>query len=186
MTPKLLTTPLSISLLNAHYNAAKENSENLSSQVAKAAFMGSGNVTASIVAAFSTAGLRHAPVINTRDWVQSAFAFQKKDQEFGEVLLSTLDVIPGFGHSLHKDKIDPIFKPVYDMLPARYRMLADHVQMAIGALRGKTLYPNAAYITACVAHELQLPPYMEVWYFLAGRCPSWIESFTLPPQTNQQ
>jgi len=170
-------------LLDAHFDAASKNIGNLSAVVAKIAYDGSGDSLSAITAGLNTIGYRHAPVVAARNIF--ANAIENATTGWIEYLVMGSKIIPGFGHSHYKDRIDPIFQPCYDVLSDGSKTIIEAFRKALGELRGKDLYPNAAMITAALATELGLPPFMELWFFIAGRTPAWITSFTLPPQETQ-
>jgi citrate synthase len=151
-------------LATAHANAASHN-ENASTQFATIATKGSGDFSKGVIAALATVGGQHAPLREAREvWDQ-----------FPDF---TKPVVPGFGNTFYKDKIDPQFvqvvKYIKEVYPAEYARLIDLTDK-VDKFTGKRLQPNAAMFTAMVCDICGIPEGMEYLIFLLARAPVWAD-----------
>lgn len=153
-------------LLRAHLKASVENN-NISRSAFVNAWSGSGSVVQSVASGLLTVGGIHAPVLKARDVL------------FGGGVNAYLDKglrVPGFGNSFYKDKIDPAFIEVRQLLDGSREMdiLLD-AQQQIKNRTGKLIQINAAAFTAAVAEFCKIPAPLELWFFIAGRTSGWIQ-----------
>lgn len=155
-------------LFEAHFKAAKDN-DNLSKGVYCGALAGSGNEVQAVSAALLTTGSRHAPVIAARQLI-----FEQAPNVVEDTIKNILRVkgmVPGFGNSFFKDRIDPAFQPVFNALEGS--MAGQRLDFAWRQIP-KKIFPNAAGITAAVAYHCGLPSPLELWFFIAPRTAAWL------------
>ena len=169
-------------LSDAHARAAFENKGNVSTTAALIAYDGSRSIAQSIAAAILTIGGKHAPVIICRNLVAGWEAHNDQARMQLEGMIRSGSLIPGLGNSFFKDSIDPSFQDVYDSYVKlagpdnaidRIVSASNHI---LSELKGKEvkLYPNAALITAAIAHHLNMPPFYEIQIFIESRMPVWL------------
>lgn len=158
--------PLINELLCAHYGASHANN-NMSKLAFVNSFAGSGNPYMATIGALSTLGATHGPVVEAREVIY------EKDRV--EVYVSLGKKVPGYGGAFFKDRIDPAFIPVVEIIQSteKYKRLQRGADIINNSKGRKAVFPNPAGITACVAEILGLPKYMETWFFIAGRSAQW-------------
>jgi citrate synthase len=151
-------------LVEAHAKAASDNA-NGSAQVAHIATSGSGDFSKGLIAALATTGGAHAPL-----------AAARKVWKYG--IPEGVEIVPGFGNSFYKDKIDPAFVPlttyIRDQYNSHFQDLV-HLKGNVYRYTRKNLQPNAAILTAVVCDILEIPEGMEILVFLLARAPVWAE-----------
>jgi len=156
-------------LVKAHQDAANNN-PNASAELCVVATKGSGDFTKGVIAGLASTGGAHAPLREARE----VYLHGPKENT---------KIIPGFGNSFYKDKIDPAFQPVMQHLVVKYRAHYNHLVYRMNEARrltGKELFPNAAIITAAVCEVLQIPDGMESLIFMMARIPVWAEKSFAP------
>lgn len=170
-------------LTMAHYQAARNNKNNLSMVVAQTAYHGSQSYLQSLAAATLSLGGIHAPLQDARNLLRR---MQKSsDGDFALYIngyIQNRKKIPGFGHSFYKDRIDPSFRDVYveyanlsggDDLVWK---LSNYIKYECDRCeRQIQIPPNAAIITAAICEFLNLQPGMEIAIAVSARVPAWIE-----------
>jgi citrate synthase len=147
-------------LIAAHQQAAQHTS-NASSTIAVVATQGSHDFSKGVIAATASIGGSHAPLAQarqvyryaTKEWVES----QK--------------IVPGFGNSFYKDKVDPAFEQVLDMLAADFPEADKRIHELHCWV--KKVHPNAALITAAVCEVCGIPDGLESALFIISRVPVW-------------
>jgi citrate synthase len=154
-------------LLCAHYGASHANN-NMSKLAFVNSFVGSGNPYMATIGALSTLGNTHGPVVEARETI---YEYKNRIED----IIFTGGKVPGYGGAFFKDRIDPAFIPVVDIIQSteKYKILQDGADLINRSKGRKAVYPNPAGITACVAELLGLPKYMETWFFLVGRSAQW-------------
>ncbi len=155
-------------LFEAHTKAARDNN-NLSSAVARAAWKGSRSFVQAVTSATLTIGGDHGPIVQARDLFRSA-----KPADIDH-MIQMGQKIPGFGNSFFKDRIDPAFQPVADLLQEKFTDAWVRIVTLRNALAqaGKSLFPNAAILSAAVCEVLGVPDGIEPLLFLLPRLPVW-------------
>lgn len=166
--------------LSAHQRAATSN-HNISLVCSLTAFSGSDNPVGAVAAGLLSIGGDHGPITKAR-MMLNIFKKAVNDRGHGDSFMEeALEVgkIPGLGNSFHKNQIAPEFQHTYaklkEMGEAEY--LDSYVKSANSFLK-KSLYPNAALITAQVANVIGMPSPMENWFFITGRSLAWLESMS--------
>lgn len=155
-------------ICHSHYRASLDN-ECVSSTAVRCSKIGGAAMTAQFIAGLTTVGSRHAPVIEARE-----ILFGTDDKEW-LTMFNLGCAIPGFGNQFYRDKIDPSFQPAFDALPEATRSRLNFIAATIRERKGNdTIFPNAASITAAVAHHLNLPKGAELLIFLIGRGAGWL------------
>ena len=147
-------------LIEAHQKAARDNS-NASSQLAIVATQGSHDFSKGVIAAIASTGGGHAPLLQARQVYRYATKEWVEQQK----------IVPGFGNSFHKDKIDPAFDEVMDILRENFPEAARRIDELHGWV--KKVYPNAALITAAVCEICGVPDGLESALFIISRVPMW-------------
>lgn len=158
---------LLVRLYIAHYNSSKNNS-NGSKTVFTLSSQGSGSLLQGISAGLLSTGMLHAPVEAARNFIF-----------YRDIKIQEGMIVPGFGHSVFKDKIDPSFDDVDKLLEKEYSDKWSKVterQNELSLLKGRNIYRNAAAFTACVAECLELPVGMELLLFAIPRMTEWVNS----------
>ncbi len=151
--------------MEAQRNAAANNT-NMSKVAAVQAWQGSGSYVQAVCAGLLTTGLRHAPLQAARK------TFRSSPLQI-EVDAANDRIIPGFGNSFFKDRIDPSLQPVMDELmkfPGGRKIteLRDAMWRA-----NRKVWPNAALLTAAVCDTIECPEGVEEFFFLTARLPVW-------------
>jgi citrate synthase len=149
----------------AHFRAALSN-DNTSSRVALATYISSGDIGKAVAAACLVQGGLHAPITQARALLDAEFPVGALQE-----ILRRDERVPGFGNSFYKDRIDPAYQPVFDLLPAR---IAGDIYVLRNHLLAD-IHPNAAIITAAVAKVVGLPAGIEPAIFIYCRTPAWVQ-----------
>lgn len=156
--------------LQAHRNSCAR--PNISSEVLKAAFQGSGRYTAAVAAALSALGGAHAPIEWTVWFLQAPSPTLEAER-----LLNAGQRVPGWGNSFVKGTRDPLWlgldRLLADAEPALYQIL-EAVTRTLHE-RGKMIYPNPSAYTAAVAIALKIPAPLAPWLLVAGRLDGWTD-----------
>jgi len=153
-------------LFEGHNQAARR--QNISSEVLKAAFMGSGDFNKSVVAAISTLGGTHAPIMQAYDVLSYAHGCHWDDYT------STGRKVPGWGNSFIKGRPDP----TWDSTAVALEDLSPDMAWKINHITEyipKPVYPNAACYTAATAMLIGLPKYLSPWLVIQARLETWAE-----------
>lgn len=154
-------------LEEAHYRAAIQN-DNASSNVARLTYASSGDMGKAIAAATLAQGGLHAPIVQARQLLEHPHPFA-----LAEKILAKGKRVPGFGNSFFKTAIDPAFVSTFLQLRMERQTLIQDIKSVIFTVTGKTLYPNAAIITAAVCIAAGLPSGVEPMIFAYARIPAW-------------
>jgi citrate synthase len=154
------------SLVDALFRGHREATQrqNISTEILKVAYMGSGDFLKSVVAAISSLGGTHAPIIQ-------AYEFLKN----GSVFIGDGNKIMGWGNSFVKGEADPIWKETDSYIHAHWPDTHYRISYVTNLLNelGKHIYPNAACYTAATAHIIGLPKELSPWLVIQARLPVW-------------
>lgn len=159
-------------IIAAHRNVS--NMDNISSLCFRASMRGGNTIAHAIASGVLATGFRHAPIEQARITLFGEAGVHEASLKNVQFHIWAGRIIPGFGHDLYKDKIDPAFQVPFDALSQEYQFHLNAVAATLRLKTGKDIFPNAASITAAVAEQLQLPPGGETLIFLIGRSAGWI------------
>jgi len=165
-------TPEKLRLLQAVMDAhdmAARNNQNASSGAAVNAFFGSAQLTNGIASAILTLGDAHGPIGPAR------FVYEKFDERALKSAIEAGMKIPGFGNSFFKDRIDPAWSRVREIIAADFHNANARIEQLHGWIKklGKDVHPNAALYTAVICSELGMIPNSESAIFILARTAAW-------------
>jgi len=165
-------TPKKLELLQAVFDAhdmAARNNQNASSGAAVNAFFGSAQLTNGIASAILTLGDAHGPISPAR------FVYERFDERALKSAIEAGMKIPGFGNSFFKDRIDPAWSRVREIIAADFPNANARIEQLHGWMKeaGKNIHPNAALYTAVVCSELGVIPGAESAIFIIARTAAW-------------
>ena len=165
-------TPQKLELLQAVFDAhdmAARNNQNSSSGAAVNAFFGSAQITNAIASAILTLGDAHGPIGPAR------FVYERFDERALKSAIEAGMKIPGFGNSFFKDKIDPAWSRVSELIKSDFSNANARIEQLHGWMKeaGKNVHPNAALYTAVVCSELGVIPGAESAIFILARTAAW-------------
>lgn len=165
-------------LLVAHHTASLLNGS-ASKMCSSIGFEGSGSPINGVICGLSTLGDKHGPVTKARNYIYTPFY---QDSVIMRDLIDPSFRVPGFGHSMYKEKIDPAFDKVVSLIHSneKFIQLLRIQDIIADERKGKVIPINAAGITACVTEILNLPSPMENWFFIVGRVGDWLNSMKRP------
>lgn len=153
--------------IECHQNAAFKNL-NASSAAFQNAHLSSGDLEKGIASAILTLGNNHGPISAARD------VFQKCTEED----IAMVDYgykIAGFGNSFFKDRIDPSFQPLDDLLRDEFKESKMRIdELTAWMQKRKKIYPNAALYTAVVCEIAGIDEGKESMLFILARLPVWV------------
>jgi citrate synthase len=154
-------------LLAGHADAARR--QNISTEVMKAAYVGSGNFNQAIAAAICTLGGMHAPIIQ-------AYEVLKRENGRG-IYIGEGNKVAGWGNSFIKGQRDTIWDDVVSALGVANPDLAWLIEEDTKLLHdlGKNIYPNAACYTAATAITIGMPKEISPVLVHYGRVLAWAE-----------
>lgn len=161
-------TRLLEALTSAHHRSAFRS--NVSTVVVAQTFEASGDLSKAIAAGILTMGRKHAPLKQT-------YQFLSLEEPWREVegILKRGAKVPGWGGTFQKDKPDPLWQTVDDLLadiwPATYIKISGVTTTLME--HGKLLYPNPSAYTAATALILELPKELVSYLFIGGRLAAW-------------
>jgi len=166
VTPKKLE--LLQAVFDAHDMAARSN-QNASSAAAMNAFFGSGNLTNGIASSILTLGDAHGPIGPAR------FVYERFDERALKSAIEAGMKIPGFGNSFFKDRIDPAWSRVREIIETDFPNANERIKQLHAWMKeaGKDVYPNAAIYTAVICSELVMSPGSESAIFILARTSAW-------------
>ncbi len=155
-------------VLDAHDMAARNN-QNASSGAAVNAFFGSAQLTNGIASAILTLGDAHGPIGPAR------FVYERFDERALKSAIEAGMKIPGFGNSFFKDRIDPAWRRVREIIAADFHNANARIEQLHGWMKeaGKDVHPNAALYTAVICSELGMIPNSESAIFVLARTAAW-------------
>lgn len=145
--------------------------------VANAAF-GSHDLTKAIAAGLLTIGGKHAPIIETIDFLN-----QENPQLVVPFYLERNKKVPGWGGAFQKNGPDSAWDEVDSLIP---KSVGDKIDAITHALheQSRFIFPNPSAYTAAVAICLGLPAPLAPYLFIAARLSSWVviaAGYVLPP-----
>lgn len=146
--------------------------ENCSTMALQQAAGGSRSLTQSYIAALATLGEMHGPIEGAYDMLEFA---QR------ELLPVSFKLIPGWGNSFVKGRIDDAFLKVDQTIEALFPRHHNRLREITDALhaRGKHVFPNPAAYTATTALILGLPRHLAPMLFVESRLQPWAAVFHL-------
>lgn len=144
--------------LEAHAKSAMR--QNVSTAVLIEASRGSGDYTKSLVAALSTLGAVHAPLIRTWHLLMSNPTNLALEVEHGVK-------IPGWGSSFEDDT----WVLVESHLREHYPGICQRIDAITEVI--KKAKPNPSCWTAATGIALEMPPHILPWLFVSGRLNTW-------------
>lgn len=152
--------------LEAHAQSALR--QNISTSVLSQSAFGSLDYTKSLIAALSTVGGIHAPLLETWNVLQAPIGDIEKVIDAG-------GKIPGWGSSFEKGKPDEIWTPVETHLREHFTAITDRIDAITHLLqsKGKNLFVNASCLTAATGIALGIPPQLLPYLFIRGRLDNW-------------
>lgn len=156
-------------LYHAHFHAARANAS-LSTSAFVAVQEATGDPVRGVIAGLSGFGQGiHGPLTEAR---RQIFL---EDAPARRVRILRGEKIAGFGNSFFKDKVDPSFQPVVDLLrdQSQYAQILA-VQHELSEIKNLTLFPNAAALSAAVAELVGLPLGREAQLVLPARVAGWL------------
>lgn len=161
-----LTEP-EMRLLGALYHAHAQCvfRDNCSTMALQQAAFGSRDIVKSYIAALSTIGESHGPIIE-------AYKVLTGERTNG-------DRVAGFGNSFIKGEPDAAFAKVHELLKDQAPHLVDRIEKIQEnlLLSGKNLFPNPACYTAAVALALGMPAIVAPSLFVQARIEPWTVLF---------
>ena len=165
-------TPKKLELLQAVFDAhdmAARNNQNASSGAAVNAFFGSAQLTNGIASAILTLGDAHGPIGPAR------YVYERFDERALKSAIGAGMKIPGFGNSFFKDRIDPAWSHVREVIETDFPNANRRINQLHGWMKeaGKDVYPNAALYTAVICSELGMIPGSEAAIFILARTAAW-------------
>jgi len=165
-------TPKKLELLQAVFDAhdmAARNNQNASSGAAVNAFFGSAQLTNGIASAILTLGDAHGPISPAR------FVYERFDERALKSAIEAGMKIPGFGNSFFKDRIDPAWSRVREIIAADFHNANARIEQLHGWMKeaGKDVHPNAALYSAVICNELGMIHGSESAIFILARTAAW-------------
>ena len=165
-------SPKKLELLQAVFDAhdvAARNNQNASSAAAVNAFFGSAQLTNGIASAILTLGDAHGPIGPAR------FVYERFNEGALKSSIESGMKIPGFGNSFFKNKIDPAWSQVRELIESDFERANARVNQLHGWMKeaGRDVHPNAALYTAVVCNELGMIPGSESAIFVLARTAAW-------------
>lgn len=157
-------------LFQAHIDSAfRDNASSVA--VANAAFS-SGDLAKAIAAGLLTLGGRHAPLEETYHFLSLDHPYK-----FVNHFLKDEAKIPGWGGTFQKDKPDPIWQPVDQLLQEYQPELYQKIEEVTNALHkhDKIIFPNPSAYTAATAITVRLDVKLAAYLFIAGRLDAWVK-----------
>lgn len=152
---------------DAHLESAKR--DNVSTTVIGLVGAGSRNYERAIAAGILSLGGIHAPLELT-----TQFLSLDAPEAIVSEMISSGQLVPGWGNSFYKDGIDPLWEEVDHEL-RHWPDFCGKLQRVTVALHdaGRKLYPNASAYTALTALILGVPGKVAGYIFIAARLPEW-------------
>lgn len=152
-------------LWRAQEGSGIENSDNASNFVVRNVSAGSLSLINALAAGVLSTGGLHAPVTQARTVI-----FRYPPHAVGKDF-----IIPGFGNSFYKDRVDPVWAPLLLHIQEKYTDTASKIQAWSDVMKtsNKNHHPNAACITAAVAEIVGWPDGMEPLLVIEPRLSVW-------------
>lgn len=148
----------------AQKRSCLENSGNASNMAVRNSAAASMSLVNSIASAMLSTGGLHAPVIQARRVIFNTHPS-----------FDPTHIVPGFGNSFYKDKVDPAWDNVLEIIECSFEREASKIQSWSEILKenGKVLYPNAACLTAAAAEIVEWPHGLEPLLVVEPRIAMW-------------
>jgi citrate synthase len=155
-------------VFDAHDSAARKN-HNASSGAALNSFFGSGHLTNAIASAILSVGNNHGPINEAR------VVYENFDENYFKHSVKLGNKIAGFGNSFFKDKIDPSWSNVDELIRSKFSKAASRIDELHKWMKecGKSVHPNAALYTAVLCNEIGLIHGLESVLFILSRTSAW-------------
>ncbi len=156
-------------LWRAHVTSSTNNEQNASNVAVMVSAAASGSVANALVSAIAATGGRHAPVTQARRQLYREKAPDKLPERW---------VVPGFGNSFFKDRIDPAWDSVVALLRSHANVWGPiETWQALFRAANKGVHPNAAAFTAAVAELVGWPEGLEPVLVIQPRISVWAAVF---------
>lgn len=175
------TSDIMEELYNIHNKIALRDNASLGAIINTAAAGGKDFFT-SLAAGLLTLGETHAPLMQTYDFLMlhnSHKEFNPEDfvKKAQDSYLSLGKRVPGWGSGFVKDKPDPMFEKLDDMLQS-------HDIHTVGGriteylhMMGYNIYPNASYYTIASCLATNTPIQSAPYHLVNARLHSWYEAW---------
>lgn len=149
----------------AHVAATNANTGNASNVAVSVAASSSLSAVSSIAAGVLAMGGLHAPITAARSVI-----FRRDPIPITKEL-----IVPGFGNSFWKDRIDPAWQGVADLIQSEYPEVWSRIQAWSNILlrNGSAHIPNAAALTAASAEIVDWPFGSEAILAIQPRIALW-------------
>lgn len=173
---------LMAALFEAHHHSALR--DNISSHAVLGTAIGNGTYVNAIASGLLTLGSLHGPIPQA----MALLAEKHPGKIVGSELSHDPKVrIPGWGSSFAKDKPDPLWNDVHQIIVETWHELGQRINAVTEAFKkaGKPIQPNPACYTAAVALIVGMPPSCSPYLFLCGRMNAWSKMFMKHETSNQ-
>ena len=162
---------LLLALCDAHQTIAGRTAH----PAVTAAATGSGLYVQAIAAALMTLGDKSGPLEEAHRFLNSRAIGTAKLDEF----IAGGGRVPGWGNPQIKNRPDPAFEEVLELLDNHWPELHARLASVTQALHaaGKRLHPNAAAYSAAVATALGIPGHSIGYLWVLGRLGAWSATF---------
>ena len=161
---------LLLHVIRGHYISAWNN-PNVSTLVVKAVQSGNpGNVPSAVAAALLTIGAVHAPMAMARR------VWEMTHDEFVAHMESGV-IMAGWGNDFFKDRVDPAWEPVMEVLRQDFVPEWEKLQDRVGVMHRKspTIWPNPGGLTAIACEIAKVPKGSEHLLFMLSRITAWTD-----------
>lgn len=158
----------------SHVSATNSNVQNASNVAVSVSATSSLSVVSAIASGVLAMGGLHAPITAARNVI-----FRR-----ASIPIPNGMIVPGFGNSFWKDRIDPAWQGVADHIQSEYPDTWAHIQDWSNVLlrNGSAHLPNAAALTAAVAEIVDWPLGAEAVLAIQPRISLWGALFTKETQ----
>lgn len=163
-------------VMQAHACAASNN-PNASTAAAVNSYFGSRSINQAICSAILATGTVHGPVTDAR------LLFETVSSGVGpfraiDAYADNGSLVPGFGNSFYKDRIDPCWDHVVNALMVDYPKEWGVILRLQNALKERKclLQPNAALFTGAAAAIAGFPVGTEPALFIIPRIGAWVQA----------
>lgn len=156
--------PLVEAMFSAHYKSAFR--PNTSSVTVFNVADSSNDIGKAIAAGILSLGERHGPL-------EQSYDFLSMDEPW--VGARNRKIVPGWGGSFQKDKPDPNWVMVDELLKKNHPDAYNKLRLVTEQLHqsGRVIYPNPSAYTALVGLVLGLSKKLLVYLFIASRLDAW-------------
>lgn len=134
----------------------------------------SGDYYKAIASGLLQFGGLHGPLVETQLFLENERIVGVAEQK-----LARKEIIPGWGTSFVKGKLDPALNQVDEVLRRVHPELYARIATVTGILHraGKVIYPNPSAYTAATAITIGLPAKLCPWLLVSQRLIAWSEVF---------